>query len=137
MAYRITARMQTRTVLVLGSLLGLLAVAAGAFGAHGLSEQDSQVFKTGAEYQMYHALALILCGLLAGRGYRPNVAVWAFLLGVILFSGSLYLMVLTGTKWLGAITPIGGVLFLVGWLALALRAWQGPRLPSQEEAASL
>ena len=136
--------MQTRTILVLGSLLGLLAVAAGAFGAHALSEQqDKQTFQAGAEYQMYHALALVLCGLLAGRGYRLNVAVWAFLLGVILFSGSLYLLVLTEVKWLGPITPIGGVLFLVGWLALALRAWQGPSLssqdtgPSQEEAASL
>ena len=129
--------MQTRTILVLGSLLGLLAVIAGAFGAHGLSEQDRPAFKTGAEYQMYHAIALVLCGLLAGQGHRLNVAVWAFLLGVVLFSGSLYLLVLTGVTWLGAITPIGGVLFLVGWLALALRAWQGPRLPPQEPAASL
>ncbi len=124
--------MQTRTVLVLGALLGLLAVAAGAFGAHALSEQDSRVFKTAAEYQMYHALVLVLCGLLADRGYRLNVAVWTFLLGVVLFSASLYLLVLTGITWLGAITPIGGVLFLVGWLALALRAWQGPSLSSQD-----
>jgi uncharacterized membrane protein YgdD (TMEM256/DUF423 family) len=130
--------MQTRTILVLGSLLGLLAVAAGAFGAHALSEeQDKQTFATGAEYQMYHALALVLCGLLVGRGYRLSAAVWAFLSGVALFSGSLYLLVLTEVKWLGAITPIGGVLFLVGWLALALRAWQGPGLPAQDEAASL
>jgi len=123
--------MQTRTILVLGSLLGLLAVAAGAFGAHALAEPESETFRTGAEYQMYHALALTLCGLLAERGYRLGVAVWAFLLGVVLFSGSLYLLVLTETRWLGAITPIGGVLFLVGWLVVALAAWQGPRPPVQ------
>lgn len=129
--------MQPRTILLLGSLLGLLAVAAGAFGAHALSATDSQVFETGAEYQMYHALALVLCGLLAGQGYRLGLAVWSFLLGVVLFSGSLYLLVLTGTRWLGAITPIGGVLFLVGWLALGLGGWQGPGPSSQEPAASL
>lgn len=121
--------MQTRTIFVLGSLLGLMAVAAGAFGAHALSEPDSETFRTGAEYQMYHALALNLCGLLVERGYRLGTAVWSFLLGVVLFSGSLYLLVLTGTRWLGAITPFGGVLFLVGWLVLALGAWQGPRAP--------
>jgi uncharacterized membrane protein YgdD (TMEM256/DUF423 family) len=136
MAQRITARMQTRTILVLGSLLAFLAVAAGAFGAHVLPEQNKQVFKTGAEYQMYHALGLVLCGLLAARGYRLNIAVWAFLFGVILFSGSLYLLVLAKSTWLGAITPIGGVLLLVGWLALALRAWQGPKPPAQDTGCS-
>lgn len=119
--------MQTRTILVVGSLLGLLAVAAGAFGAHALSAQHSRTFTTGAEYQMYHALALVLCALLAEQGYRPGVAAGAFLLGVVLFSGSLYLLVLTGTGWLGAVTPIGGILFLAGWLALGIAAWQGPR----------
>jgi len=110
----------------LGAILGGLAVAGGAFAAHGLEkrldERGLDLFETAARYQMYHALALVAVGLLAGTG-RPGrtlvVAGWSFFLGILLFSGSLYALALSGVRWLGAITPIGGVLFLVGWAALA------------------
>ena len=109
-----------------GSLLGGLAVAAGAFGAHLLEKQldtrSLQVFETAARYQMFHALAIGLVGVLGmvGGSTRPlRVAGWAFLVGTVLFSGSLYALALTGITKLGAITPIGGVGFLVGWTALA------------------
>lgn len=109
----------------LGAILGGLAVACGAFAAHGLEDRLNErglgLFETAARYQMYHALALIAVGLLAGtaRGGRAlGVAGWSFSLGILLFSGSLYALALTGVRWLGAITPIGGVLFLVGWAAL-------------------
>jgi uncharacterized membrane protein YgdD (TMEM256/DUF423 family) len=97
-----------------GALFGFLAVALGAFGAHGLEGRLSPA-------QMYHALALILLGAMAAAlpGFRVGVAVWAFATGILVFSGSLYLLVLTGHWWLGAVTPLGGVAFLVGWAALA------------------
>lgn len=110
----------------LGAILGGLAVAGGAFAAHGLEKQLDErgldLFETAARYQMYHALALVAVGLLAGpdRGGRAlGVAGWSFFLGILLFSGSLYALALSGVRWLGAITPIGGALFLVGWAALA------------------
>jgi uncharacterized membrane protein YgdD (TMEM256/DUF423 family) len=111
---------------ILGSVFGLLAVALGAFGAHGLkdrlSPQELATFETGVRYQMYHALALLLVVFLIVRGGAGSsqAAGWAFVVGVLLFSGSLYLMVLTGARWLGPVTPIGGVAFLVGWLLLGL-----------------
>ena len=128
----------------IGAVLAGLAVVTGAFAAHGLEkpllkqygDATKQVmgreipaaekyladFKTAAEYQMYHALALLAIGVLGAT--RPlnrslNIAAWSFLLGILLFSGSLYLLVLTGQTKLGMITPIGGVLFLIGWLSLA------------------
>jgi len=107
----------------LGAISGGLAVAAGAFGAHSLENtldpRGMAVFETAARYQMYHALALIAVGLMASRGRRVDLAGWAFLVGTLLFSGSLYALALTGERRLGAITPIGGVGFLVGWAALA------------------
>jgi uncharacterized membrane protein YgdD (TMEM256/DUF423 family) len=110
----------------LGAILGGLAVAGGAFAAHGLEdrldERGLTLFETAARYQMYHALALVAVGLLAGSdraGRALGVAGWSFSLGVLLFSGSRYALALSGVRWLGAITPIGGVLFLVGWAALA------------------
>ena len=114
----------------LGGLLGLLAVAAGAFGAHALRGRVSPdmlaAFETGARYQMYHALALLFiawaCTQWSHRALRA--AGWLFIAGTIFFSGSLYLLVLTGAGWWGAVTPIGGVLLLAGWLALALGAWR-------------
>lgn len=104
---------------------GFLAVAAGAFAAHGLAdlpERYLNAFKTGAAYQMYHALALLAVALLpASRA--ANFAGWGFLLGVVIFSGSLYALALTRVGVFGAITPIGGVLMLAGWASLAFAAF--------------
>ena len=111
-------------LVALGAVNAALAVAAGAFAAHGLRERlDTralEVFETGARYHMYHALAMILAGLLAARG--PG---WTFQAGIVVFSGSLYALALTNVKVLGAITPIGGVAFLAGWIWLAIVAWRG------------
>jgi len=111
---------------VMGALAMALGVILGAFGAHGLKDKLEPamlaVWHTGVEYHMYHALGLILLGLLAGQfpaltGIRT--AGWLLLAGMVLFSGSLYLMALTGVRWLGAITPLGGTAFILGWLWLA------------------
>jgi len=104
-----------RVFLVLAALSGCVAVAAGAFG----------VFQTGATYQMYHALALLGVGILLGRfsidgSVWLTAAGWLFVVGTVLFSGSLYALALTDTRWFGAITPLGGVAFLLGWLAIAV-----------------
>jgi len=118
-----------KTFLLLGGLNGLLAVALGAFAAHGLkaklSEYSLSIFQTGVQYQMYHALALILVALLAklAPGTTVTWAGWCFFAGIVFFSGSLYVLSLSGIKVLGAITPIGGLLFLAGWLLLAWHAW--------------
>ena len=118
----------TRTFFALGALSALLAVAAGAFGAHALRARlvpDMQtVFETGARYHMYHAFALILAGLLGSTARGSHIAGWLFQAGIVLFSGSLYALALTGTKGLGAITPIGGLAFIAGWLWLAWSAWR-------------
>ena len=126
-----------------GAVAAFLGVAAGAFLAHGLEdmlkrmgETDGagavplarrlEVFETGVKYQMYHAFGLLALGLLAGRGTPGGLATaagWAFLAGIVLFSGSLYGITFTGLKWLGMITPVGGLGFLVGWLALAAASW--------------
>ncbi len=119
--------------LACGALFALLAVAAGAFAAHGLrmrlAPEALAVFETGARYQMYHALALLVCGLAAPR-LQPTALAWAgglFVLGIVLFSGSLYLLTLTGHRSLGIITPFGGVAWLIGWALLAVAALkQGP-----------
>jgi uncharacterized membrane protein YgdD (TMEM256/DUF423 family) len=112
--------------LAIGALNAAFAVAAGAFAAHGLRGRldDSvlDVFEVGARYHMYHALALVLAGLVATRG--AHVAGWLFQVGIVLFSGSLYALALTGMRDLGKITPIGGVAFLAGWLWLAWTAWR-------------
>jgi uncharacterized membrane protein YgdD (TMEM256/DUF423 family) len=122
-----------RLFITIGALSGFLAVALGAFGAHSLRERLSadmlQVFQTGVTYQMYHALALVGVGILLGRfsvegSTWLTSSGWLFLAGSILFSGSLYLLSLTSTSWLGAITPLGGVAFLLGWLALAIGIWR-------------
>jgi uncharacterized membrane protein YgdD (TMEM256/DUF423 family) len=116
---------------ILGSLSALIAVAAGAFGAHSLRDSLSAdllaVFETGARYQMYHALALLFVAWAAGRWPGPltTVAGLLFVAGTLLFSGSLYALTLSGLRWLGAITPFGGVAFIGGWLFLALAAWRG------------
>ncbi len=111
--------------------LGALGVAAGAFAAHGLrahlAPRMLEVFETGARYQMYHALALLAVGLLLTRRSHSalTVAGWLFAAGVVLFSGSLYLLAVTGARWLGAITPAGGLAFIAGWLMLAWGGWRG------------
>ena len=120
-----------RTFLLAGAVAGLIAVAFGAFGAHGLRGRLSPdmlaVFETGVRYHMYHALALLLTAALASRdalhGSRAIAAAgWLFIAGIVLFSGSLYALAVTGVTVLGAITPIGGVAFLAGWAALAIAA---------------
>jgi uncharacterized membrane protein YgdD (TMEM256/DUF423 family) len=109
-----------------GGFSALLAVAAGAFGAHGLraklGPEDLAVFETAARYQMYHALGLFAIAWAVTRWPGPLLswAGWLLVAGTILFSGSLYALALTGTRWLGAITPLGGVAFLAGWLCLAV-----------------
>ena len=118
----------TRTFLLLGALSAGLAVAFGAFGAHALrarlSPADLATFETGVRYQMYHALALLAVAWIAAQvpGALPRAAGWLFVAGTVVFSGSLYVLVLTGQRWLGAVTPLGGVAFLAGWACLALAA---------------
>ena len=118
-----------RRFLLLGALSGFLAVAAGAFGAHALRNVLTPdllaVWETAARYQMYHALALLLVALFSATAPQRRIvatAGWCFVFGTLLFSASLYLLALTGTRWLGAVTPVGGVFFLVGWGLLGLAA---------------
>ena len=117
-----------KTFLLLGAVAAFLAVALGAFGAHGLRARLSPdmmaVFQTGVQYHMYHALALILVSGIMGRmsGWLIQSAGWCFAAGIVFFSGSLYLLAVTGVTTLGAITPIGGLLFLIGWALLAFAA---------------
>ena len=120
-----------RVFTLAGAAAGLLGVGLGAFAAHALGARleprDLQTFETGVRYQMYHALALLAVAWAVGRWSGPaaQLAGWAFLTGIVVFSGSLYLLVLTGERWLGAVTPLGGVAFLVGWAALAWAALRG------------
>lgn len=117
-----------RTFFLLAALSGFIGVALGAFGAHGLRTRLSPdmiaVFETGVRYQMYHALALLLTAAIAARlgGTLILAAGWLFTAGIVLFSGSLYVLALSGIGVLGAITPLGGVAFLLGWACLALAA---------------
>jgi len=124
-----------RWILAAGASLALLAVAAGAFAAHGLRDSlDAYrlgIFETAARYQMYHALALFGLGALAA-GQRlpprwPAIAALAFCAGILLFSGSLYALALGAPRWLGAITPLGGTLFMLGWLAVLVAALKSRR----------
>lgn len=114
-------------LIALGALNAAIAIAAGAFGAHALrarlEPRALEVFETGARYHMHHALALVLCGVIATRG--ATTAGWILQAGIVVFSGSLYALALTGVKGLGAITPLGGLAFLVGWLWLAWSALRG------------
>ena len=116
-----------RTFLLLGAIEGFLGVALGAFGAHGLRSRLSPemlaVFETGVRYQMYHAFAVLIVAAAIGRigdARLLTFAGWAFVGGTVLFSGSLYVLALTGITTLGAVTPFGGLLFLIGWGALIL-----------------
>ena len=119
-----------RVFFALGSLSGFLAVGLGAFASHALkSRLDADllaVFETGVRYQMYHALALLAVGWACTRWPGPAVTAsgWLFVAGTLLFSASLYAIALTGARWLGMITPFGGLAFLAGWLCLAWGAWK-------------
>ncbi len=118
-----------KTLMFVGALMGGVGVAVGAFGAHGLkgrlSPEMLAVFETGVRYHLYHALAILATAALMSRlgGRAPIVAGWSFFTGIVIFSGSLYALALSGVTILGAITPIGGVAFLVGWIALAVAAF--------------
>lgn len=120
-----------QTFTVVGGVSAFVAVAAGAFGAHllrgRLSADLLAVFETGARYQMYHALGLFAVAMAYARWPTPLVrgAGWLFITGTVLFSGSLYVLALTGARWLGAVTPFGGLCLLAGWLSLAVGAWRG------------
>ena len=120
-----------RVFFLLGSCSGFLAVTLGAFGAHGLKDRLGPdmlaIFEVGVRYQMYHALALLAVAWAVTRWPGPGVksAGWLFVAGTVIFSGSLYLLSLTGARWLGAITPLGGLAFMAGWLCLAWAAWTG------------
>jgi uncharacterized membrane protein YgdD (TMEM256/DUF423 family) len=117
-----------RTFFVLGAVSGFLAVALGAFAAHGLKGKLPSdlfdVFEVGARYHMYHALALLGTAWAVTRwpGTATTAAGWLFVVGTVLFSGSLYALAVTGIRPLGAITPLGGVCFLAGWVALVVAA---------------
>lgn len=125
-----------RQLAALGAASGFLAVALGAFGAHALRDELSvrylEIFQTGVHYQMAHALATILAAVLLGPHPQKwiRVGAWCFLSGTILFSGSLYTLALTGNGAFGAVTPGGGVLFLVGWTALGLGCLRQPATES-------
>jgi uncharacterized membrane protein YgdD (TMEM256/DUF423 family) len=117
-----------RIFFALGALSAFLAVAAGAFGAHALKSRLTAdmlaVFDVGVRYQMYHAFALIACAWAATKwpGSLVNASGWLFVAGTIVFSGSLYVLSLSGVRWLGAMTPFGGLAFLAGWICLAVAA---------------
>lgn len=119
-----------KALLVLGALNGALAVLLGAFGAHGLKNRVAadllDTWATASEYHFYHALALLLAGLLArDYGGAPVItAGWVLFAGMVVFSGSLYVLVLTGQRWLGAVTPLGGTALIVGWALLAWGLWK-------------
>ena len=111
----------------------LIAVAAGAFGAHALRDRLTAdmlgTWQTAAAYQLYHALALLAVGIVLGRFSSEgppwlSASGWLFVAGTVLFSGSLYALALSGVTWLGAVTPLGGVAFLLGWAAVAIGVWQ-------------
>jgi len=115
--------------LILGAVNAMLAVALGAFGAHGLegkiTDKYLEVWKTGVTYQMFHAIGLFIVAFLASRFPQSsliNASGWAMFIGIILFSGSLYVLSTSGIKVLGAITPFGGVAFIIGWILLVIAA---------------
>lgn len=117
--------------IAIGSVSAAIGIAAGAFGAHGLKNvltpEMLVIYETAARYQMYHALGMIVAGMLTSH---QQITIWshragvAFLLGTILFSGSLYALTISTERWFGAIAPLGGVCFILGWLFLAVAAWR-------------
>ena len=121
-----------RTFFILAALLGALSVALGAFGAHALESRNStdliQTYETAVRYQFFHVFALFAVVMAIGRWPQNSlapIAGWLFITGIVLFSGSLYLLVGSGIRWMGAITPLGGVALIAGWICLAIVAWRG------------
>ncbi len=120
-----------RALVIVGALLGMFAVVAGTFAAHvldkNLDPKMLNTFEVAVRYHMYHALSVLVTAWAYTRwpGRMPQLAGWFFVAGAVLFSGSLYLLVATGAKWLGMVAPIGGSAFLVGWLMLALTPFTG------------
>jgi uncharacterized membrane protein YgdD (TMEM256/DUF423 family) len=118
-----------RLFFFLGSLFGGLAVVFGSFGAHALKARLTPelvaTFETGVRYQMYHALALLVVALMPPGRPVLTVGGWLFVVGILLFSGSLYVLTLSGIRWLGAITPVGGTAFIIGWFCVAAAALRG------------
>ncbi len=124
--------MKSKYLLSLGGLFSGIAVALGAFAAHGLKASVTpyhlEVFQTGVQYQFIHAAALIACGILVHMAQTEKVqkyfsrAAICFIIGIFCFSGSLYALALTGIKWFGPITPMGGLLFIIGWILFVLAA---------------
>ncbi|PSV18813.1 DUF423 domain-containing protein [Photobacterium leiognathi] len=121
---------RTRWILFIAAISGVLTVGLGAFAAHGLKHHLSpyllDVFKTGVQYQAWHTLALLGCGILTRflSSKAVSYAALFFAIGIICFSGSLYALALTGIKWFGPITPMGGVCFIIGWVMLAIATWR-------------
>ena len=119
-----------RIFFVIGALSAFIGVAAGAFGAHGLKSRISSemlsIFEVGVRYQLYHAFALISAAWALSKWPSPLIKTsgWLFLIGTILFSGSLYLLSVSGVRWYGVITPLGGLAFLAGWACLAWAVWR-------------
>ena len=128
---RVNLHSMDRLFFILGAVSAAISVGTGAFGAHGLKARVAPemlaIWETASRYQMYHAFGLIVTGWMASRwpSGASNAAGWLFVAGTVIFSGSLYVMTLTGIRWLGAITPIGGVAFIAAWIVLAWAA--GPR----------
>lgn len=122
--------MTPNKILAAGAVFAFLGVAAGAFGAHGLRDHLSadhmSIYQTGVQYQLVHAIGLVTLG--AQERLNARVPAWLFIAGIIIFSGSLYALAITGTTWWGAITPLGGVAFLAGWALLAWRALAAKKL---------
>jgi uncharacterized membrane protein YgdD (TMEM256/DUF423 family) len=121
----------SKLFLILGSINAAVAVTMGAFGAHSLkakiSEEMLSVFQTGVQYHFYHSLGLLIIGLLTlyfQSGKYLYAAGWIMLFGIILFSGSLYIMSTTNTRWLGMITPFGGIAFIISWVCIAAAVWR-------------
>ena len=123
--------MTERIFFAAGSIAAFIAVALGAFGAHALKSRLAAdmlaTFETGVRYQMYHALALLAVAWACGKWPGPwtHASGWLFIAGIVIFSGSLYVLVFTGARWLGAVTPLGGLALLAGWVCLAVAAMRG------------
>jgi uncharacterized membrane protein YgdD (TMEM256/DUF423 family) len=121
------------TIVIIGAIIGALGVAAGAFGAHGLANtltpERMDTYEIAVRYQMYHALALFAVAWAIshwpGQTGWLIAAAWLFVAGVVLFSGSLYLLIVSGWRWMGAVTPLGGIAFIAGWVCVVVAAWKG------------
>ena len=130
--------MTFRTALLFASITGFLAVVAGTFGAHGLEGRVSpellETYEVGARYHAYHALAMLACaGFVERLGRGGGVAVVLFAVGTAIFAGTLYALAITGQRWLGAVTPIGGLALLGGWATLITAAWKHARTITSAE----